>query len=88
MKTPYFLIHQDLLQKNIDNFVQGMNASWNRSILGYSVKTNSLPWLLSYIKQNGGLAEVVSDEEYDLALLCGFSPEELICIGSRILCEY
>lgn len=81
MKTPYFLIRQDLLQKNIDNFVQGMNANWCRSKLGYSVKTNSLPWLLSYIKQNGGFAEVVSDEEYDLALLCGFSPEEIVFNG-------
>ena len=81
MKTPYFLIHQDLLQKNIDNFLQGMNASWSRSRLGYSVKTNSLPWLLSYIRKNGGSAEVVSDEEYDLALLCGFSPEEIIFNG-------
>ena len=81
MKTPYFLIHQDLLQKNIDSFAQGMNASWSRSRLGYSVKTNSLPWLLSYIRKNGGSAEVVSDEEYDLALLCGFSPEEIIFNG-------
>ena len=81
MKTPYFLIHQDMLQKNMNDFLQGMNASWSFSRLGYSVKTNSLPWLLSYIKQNGCFAEVVSDEEYELALLSGFSPDEIIFNG-------
>ena len=74
MKTPYFLIHQELLQENIERFTQGMCANWNNSRFGYSVKTNSLPWLLSYVRLKGGLAEVVSDEEYDLALLCGFLP--------------
>ena len=81
MKTPYYVIHQEMLQKNIDDFVQGMRTNWKHSRFGYSVKTNSLPWLLSYVKQNGGLAEVVSDEEYDLALLCGFAPTEIIFNG-------
>ena len=81
MKTPYFLIHQELLQENIESFTQGMCANWNNSRFGYSVKTNSLPWLLSYVRLKGGLAEVVSDEEYDLALLCGFLPNEIIFNG-------
>lgn len=81
MKTPYFLIHQEQLQANIDNFIEGMNAGWKHSVLGYSVKTNSLPWVLSSIKENGGFAEVVSDEEYDLALLSGFLPDEIIFNG-------
>ena len=81
MKTPFYLIHQELLQKNIESFTQGMSANWSNSRFGYSVKTNSLPWILSYIRRNGGLAEVVSDEEYDLALLCGYSPNEIIFNG-------
>ncbi len=81
MKTPYFVIHRELLQKNIDDFEKGMCANWSNSRFGYSVKTNSLPWLLSYIKQNDWFAEVVSDEEYDLALLCGFLPNEIIFNG-------
>ena len=81
MKTPYFLIHQDLLQKNIDSFAQGMNASWSRSRLGYSVKTNSLPWIITHMKRKGFLAEVVSEQEYRLAKKIGFPDEEIILNG-------
>lgn len=81
MKTPYFLIHKDILDSNINNFKEAFSFFWKNAILGYSVKTNSLPWLLKYMKKNDAYAEVVSDEEYKLAKLCGFKDEMIIFNG-------
>ena len=81
MKTPYFIIHKNILDKNINDFKNALNSLWKNSFLGYSVKTNSLPWLLKYIKDNDGYAEVVSDEEYQLAKLCGYDDKNIIFNG-------
>lgn len=45
LKTPYFIIEKNQLDKNIDDFQRALNAIWPNSQLSYSVKTNSLPWL-------------------------------------------
>lgn len=81
MKTPYFLIHQDILDKNIVDFQSALDELWPNSNLAYSVKTNSLPWLLKHLHSRGILAEVVSDEEYDLARLCGYSDSQIVFNG-------
>lgn len=81
MKTPYFLIHQDILDKNIVDFQSALDEIWPNSNLAYSVKTNSLPWLLKNLHSRGILAEVVSDEEYDLARLCGYSDSQIVFNG-------
>lgn len=81
MKTPYFLIHQDILDKNIVDFQSALDDIWPNSNLAYSVKTNSLPWLLKNLHSRGILAEVVSDEEYDLARLCGYSDSQIVFNG-------
>ena len=44
-----------------------MEAYWQNYIIGYSYKTNALPWLISYLNDQGCFAEVVSDDEYKLA---------------------
>ena len=75
MQTPYFLISQQRLDENIAAFKTALRLLAG-SCLSYSVKTNSLPWILRYLKLEV-LAEVVSDEEYELALLCGYKDEEL-----------
>lgn len=81
MKTPYFLISESKLKDNISAFQNALTDIWPNSSLAYSVKTNSLPWLLKYLKRENVLAEVVSDEEYHLAKLCGFSDEEIVFNG-------
>lgn len=81
MKTPYFLINQELLDENIFAFQDALKRIWPNSQLAYSVKTNSLPWLLTYLKKNNIFAEVVSDEEYELALKCGYKENEVIFNG-------
>lgn len=79
--TPYFLIHEGLLKKNIESFSDALAAEWRNSQLCYSVKTNSLPWLISYTNKHKVFAEVVSDEEYALALAQGFADRHIVFNG-------
>lgn len=81
LETPFFLINKQKLDDNIQDFKSALDKIWPNSKLAYSVKTNSLPWLLRYLKSQDVLAEVVSDEEYELALLSGFKEEEIVFNG-------
>lgn len=81
VNTPCFLIHKAILDENVRAFAGGMKRHWPNSRLSYSVKTNSLPWVLRYMRAQGIMAEVVSDEEYELALRCGFGDDEIVFNG-------
>ncbi len=81
METPFFVIDEKGLENNIRVFRQGMRDHWLFSQLAYSVKTNSLPWVLSFMKDRDILAEVVSDEEYELALRCGYQEDRIVFNG-------
>lgn len=81
METPYFLIKKEELDENISQFKEALHIIWPNSIIAYSVKTNSLPWVLKHLKKRNVLAEVVSDEEYDLSRLCGFKEDEIVFNG-------
>ena len=67
MNTPYYLLHKELLDEGIEKLNQARKQYWPNSIVGYSFKTNSLPWVVSYMKKQGYYAEVVSEDEYHLA---------------------
>lgn len=81
MKTPYFLISR----KEFDNNVAGLNRAidrhWKNTLVGYSVKSNGMPWVLKYMKEQGFYAEVVSDDEYNLAKACGYPINQIIYNG-------
>lgn len=79
MKTPYYLIHKNMLDKGITHLRQALKEYWPNALIGYSFKTNSLPWILSHMKKQGCLAEVVSQDEYELAEYIGF--EKIIYNG-------
>lgn len=81
MKTPFFLISEERLNANINDFLFALAQIWPNSQLSYSVKTNSLPWLLKHLYKKNVYAEVVSDEEYDLAKLCGYPIERIVFNG-------
>lgn len=81
IKTPFFLIYQDKLDKNIDDFKYALNKLWPNHKLSYSVKTNSLPWVLKYLLSKNVSAEVVSEEEYNLVKKCGFNDRDIIFNG-------
>lgn len=81
MKTPHFLISEEILVANILNFKRALTEYWGNHILGYSVKTNSLPWLLNYLRKYEIYAETVSDEEYLLARKCDYKGKNIIYNG-------
>ena len=67
LKTPYFIIDIETLNDGIKKLKNALQSSWGNYIIGYSYKTNSLPWIIKHIKEQGCYAEVVSDDEYNLA---------------------
>ena len=81
VQTPCYVIDNKALDKNISDFVDALKTAWPNSQLAFSVKTNSLPWLLKYLHTKKVFAEVVSDEEYELAIKCGYTPKEIIFNG-------
>ncbi|AMO84785.1 pyridoxal-dependent decarboxylase [Solibacillus isronensis] len=81
LQTPYFLIDEKELKKNVLNLKNALNKYWQNSIIGYSFKTNSIPWLLEYFMENDIYAEVVSDDEYELAQRIGYEKNKLIYNG-------
>ena len=81
LNTPCFIINKEELEKNIDELHTALKINWDNYIIGYSFKTNSLPWIIKFLKENNVYAEVVSDFEYKLAQKIGCSEEEIIFNG-------
>ena len=81
IQTPYFVIDEPILQHYYDMLADSLSANWSNYLVGYSFKTNSLPWLVSYMKQKGAWAEVVSEDEYKLARYMGYADNEIIYNG-------
>lgn len=81
LQTPFFRIKEEALLYDISLLKEALSQNWGNYIMGYSVKTNSLPWLLTYLKKQGFYAEVVSDTEYHLAVRLGFPGKHIIYNG-------
>ena len=81
LQTPYFVIDETILQKYYDMLTGSLAKHWNNYLVGYSFKTNSLPWLVSFVKKNGAYAEVVSEDEYLLARYLGYEDHEIVYNG-------
>ena len=81
MKTPYFLINKERLDSGLQKLKDALNNSWPNFIIGYSYKTNALPWVINYFRENGCYAEVVSDDEYELAKSIGVEKAHVIYNG-------
>ncbi|SMY11387.1 hypothetical protein [Brevibacterium jeotgali] len=79
--TPAFVIDRPVLTGFVSRFQQALDTQWPASILSYSFKTNSLPWLVSFMRDHGVWAEVVSDTEYRLALALGYRPDRIVYNG-------
>lgn len=71
LKTPYFQIKKDALDDGLKKLNDALKSSWPNYIIGYSYKTNALPWVIQYFRDHDCYAEVVSDDEYELAKSIG-----------------
>ena len=82
LQTPFYRIREKDLLYDISLLKDSLSQNWGENtIAGYSVKTNSLPWLLGYLKGQGFYAEVVSKTEYELAIRLGFPEKHMIYNG-------
>lgn len=82
LKTPCFIIDKHRLDDNVEKLKKEFSNTWDSPVVyGYSVKTNSLPWIITYMKHKGFFAEVVSEQEYRLVRKLGFEPSEIILNG-------
>lgn len=81
LQTPCFILSEQDLASNIQGFQRALQNNFENVIVGYSVKTNSLPYCLAVAKQYGCYAEVVSYNEYALALKLGFPQSHIIYNG-------
>lgn len=79
--TPYFVINEALLENNAKELKRALHKLWPNHKIGYSYKTNSLPWIIKYMKNQGFYAEVVSDTEYNLAKYVGYNDNNIIFNG-------
>ncbi|WP_043055603.1 type III PLP-dependent enzyme domain-containing protein [Enteractinococcus helveticum] len=79
--TPALVLDVPKLDSFVTRFEDALAEGWPNSILSYSFKTNALPWLLSYMRDRGVWAEVVSDTEYELALAMGYAPDRIVYNG-------
>ena len=50
--TPCFIVDQNELKNNIDKMHKALKDTWENYIIGYSYKTNSLPWIIKFLKEN------------------------------------
>lgn len=79
--TPYFLIRTSIIDSLLDDISKSLHNKWRNGIIGYSFKTNNLPWIISYMKKKNLWAEVVSSDEYQLAKELGYKTNKIIFNG-------
>lgn len=80
-KYPFYRIKEKELLYDINLLRDSLTENWGNFVMGYSFKTNALPWLLSYLRKQGFYAEVVSAEEYDLAHRLDYPGRNIIYNG-------
>ena len=81
LATPYYEIDMKELNDNYQKLVIALKNNWNNYIVGYSYKTNSIPWIAQFFYNKGCYAEVVSSDEYELSQLLGIEKEKCIYNG-------
>lgn len=81
IQTPCYVVHKELVDQQLKLLKDALAAYWDNSIIGYSYKTNALPWLIDYYNRGGCYAEVVSDDEYHLGKRVGVAADRFVYNG-------
>ena len=81
LSTPCFILDIEDLKRSIRGYGKALQSNFKKWNIGYSVKTNSLPYSMAIAQKAGCLAEVVSYDEYNLARCCDFKVSEIIYNG-------
>ena len=82
LDMPCFVFNEAELEANLLSFKEATERAWaGRVVMGFSVKTTPVARLIKLANDLGYYAEVVSDEEYDLALRSGVPPAQIVFNG-------
>lgn len=79
--TSFFLLNINKLKENYKKIETAFKSRYENFIIGYSYKTNYLPYMCKELSKLGAFAEVVSRLEYDLAIKLGEDPKRIIFNG-------
>lgn len=79
--SSFYILHVQKLKDNFKKIQYAFNRRYDNFIIGYSYKTNYLPYLCKELMKLGAYAEVVSRLEYDLAIKIGVDPSKIIFNG-------
>ncbi|WP_240035158.1 diaminopimelate decarboxylase [Neobacillus notoginsengisoli] len=79
--SSFFLLDVNKLRENYKKIEHAFKSRYENFIIGYSYKTNYLPYLCKELSKLGAYAEVVSRLEYDLAIKIGEDPRRIIFNG-------
>nr|WP_254842722.1 diaminopimelate decarboxylase [Bacillus sp. MRMR6] len=77
----FYLLNVDKLRENYKKIEYAFQSRYDQFIIGYSYKTNYVPFVCKQLKNLGAHAEVVSRLEYDLAIKIGVDPKKVIFNG-------
>lgn len=78
---PFYILSYDKLRENYNKINTAFKSRYDNFIIGYSYKTNYLPYMCKELSSLGAYAEVVSRLEYDLAIKIGVDPKQIIFNG-------
>jgi len=77
----FYLLNLNRVKSNYTHFLDGFKRHYSNTNIAYSYKTNYLPSLCRTVDRLGGLGEVVSRMEYELAVRIGVDPKNIIFNG-------
>lgn len=81
LTTPCFIFDEKEFKTGVEAFYTSLKRQFSDVQIGYSLKTNSLSYVLKEAKKLKCIAEVVSYDEYQLAKSVGFHTNEIIYNG-------
>lgn len=81
LQTPCYVVHKELVDHQLKLLKDALTMHWENALIGYSYKTNALPWLVDHYNRQGCYSEVVSDDEYALGKYLGVAGNRFILNG-------
>ncbi len=79
--SPVYVIDEASFTENYRNLESAFRKVYPRYRIAYSYKTNYTPYICGKVHELGGMAEVVSDFEYDLAKRLGYAGRDIVYNG-------
>lgn len=79
--APFYLFDREAFTRNFQDIRTAFTRHYPRVLIGYSYKTNYIPFVCRIAGDLGAYAEVVSRLELDLALRIGCEPARIIFNG-------